>query len=571
MPTVPRLNGPQVQQAGLPSARADVRTSLESFGGGSSLENVNRAAIGIGEQVQKIALEEKKKADDVATQDAYAELVRRKNAMMYDPKAGALARRGKDAFGVVDQYEPEFDKAADEIEKSLLNDDQRSMFKQMRTREKTELNSTLQRHIFGEAKAYDDQSTESALAAARDDALLNFAQPGKVDAQVGLQKSLIMAHAERNGLPPEWVKVKLAEAESKTHSGIITRMLNNGDDLAAKRYFEGVKQRGGVFTGEDSAAMERLLEEGSLRGESQRVSDRIVSKATDMVSAVEQARTIQDPKLRDEVTSRVKDYFSMQKLAENQRIEGLHKNATDIIDQTGSVDKIPPGVWSQFSLSERSALKAYAKAKKDGTDVETNWQTYYDLKSLASAPETRSKFLQTNLYELKAKGELGNTEFKELVNAQTAARGGDTKALDTFRSDKMIVDQALAKAGIDTGAKAGKKDAERMALFYRRVDEEQAKLQARTGKPATNEEMQGIVDGLMIEGVTKKGWFWDDKKRAFEIEKSDQMFEIDVDSIPASDRTQIEDVLRKRGVPITDKAVLALYGRKLSGMVGNGQ
>jgi hypothetical protein len=99
--------------------------------------------------------------------------------------------------------------------------------------------------------------------------------------------------------------------------------------------------------------------------------------------------------------------------------------------------------------------------------------------------------------------------------------------------------------------------------FRRMVDEEIQLTQKRTGKELTNEEVQGIVDRLLVEGVKKRGWIWDDKARVFEVEPGESL-EIGVKDIPDAQRRTIETVLRERKIPVTDENIIRYFNLRVS-------
>lgn len=563
MPVVPRLSSPQIQATGLPNARSNVKATEESFGGGQSAAAVGQAAQSVLGAAQKFVIEEKQKADDVATTEAYTKLVQAKNRLTYDPQAGALSKTGKNAFGVIDEYNSSFDKEADAIESSLSNQSQKDVFRKIRGQQKNEFDGTLQRHVFGESKKFDEETTTSSIKITRDDALQNYQNPERVSQAIGMQRSLVMAHAQRNGLPPEMVKMQLDDVTSKTHAEVVSRFLANGDDLKAKAYFEA--NRAGV-TGVDSSHLEKALEEGSVRGESQRQSDALIAQSGSMAEALASAKEIKDPKVRDAATDRVKAHYSAQKAAEAERTERIMTSAGNIIDKTGSVDQIPPGQWATLSPSEKANLKTYAAHKREGTQPATDWQQFYDLKTLASAPESRTEFMKTNLMQYR--GLMADAQFKELIETQTSLRKNDGKAdakLDGYRTNAGIVNDTLLAAGYKTSPKPGTDDAEKVALFRSKVDEEMRVLQSQTGKPASNEEVKNIVDNLLVKTVTQKGFLWDTTKRAFEL-SADEKKKMDapVKDIPALERSKIEEALRRRNIPATDDKIRDLYNQKYS-------
>ncbi len=166
-----------------------------------------------------------------------------------------------------------------------------------------------------------------------------------------------MDRANREGRSPEWVKEQVGDAQSKTHAAVVQRMLANGQDQAASEYYKSIKDQIG---GGEVTQVEKALEEGTLRGQSQRESDKIVAGSNNLTSALDQARKIEDPKLRDETTSRVKDFYTTKRMAENESKEQDYVGATNIIEKTKDFDNVPPGMLTKMSPAERTSLRNYA-------------------------------------------------------------------------------------------------------------------------------------------------------------------------------------------------------------------
>jgi hypothetical protein len=396
---------------------------------------------------------------------------------------------------------------------------------------------------------------------AQDEAALNYQDPAMLQRSIDTQKSVILEHANRMGLPPEYVQMKTKEVESQTHSTVINRMLSNGQDKLASQYFAANRE---VFTGKDIIQVEKALEEGSLRGESQRLSDEIMGKTKTMTAALEEAREIKDPKLRDAVTERVRGEFSLKKAAEAEDQEKRFQSYADIIEKNGgrpdqSGGLLPPAQWMALDLKERQALETRAKQLREGIPPSTDWAKYYELKTLATNSSTREEFLRENLMVYRPN--MADAEFKELVNLQQQLRSGDEKALDGYRTKAQIVASTLSAAGLDPTPAAGKKEAQQVAEFQRQVDAEVMALQKRTGKEATNEEVQDIVDNLIVKGhVPGTGFlgFFRDEKFAFEAKEGDVLV-VDIDDIPRKDRLEIEAYLKKSNYPVTEDSVRAMY------------
>jgi hypothetical protein len=258
--TIPRYEEPQVQSKPLPGARVDAVAPAEAFGGGASAAAAADATKSVAKVAEDIFHQEKVKADDVATQEAYAKTVQLRNKLMYDPQEGAMTKRGKDAFGVMDNYLPQFDKGADDIEKGLGNEDQRAMFRKLRLQQRTDLNDSLQKHTFVESQKYDEDTTKAGIETQREDALLNYQIPGRIDQAIKFQEAIIRSHGERTGQPDEAINLAIFDAKSKTHTAVIQRMLANDDVEKAKAYYDANK--GNLGAGEVTA-VEKAIEDGS--------------------------------------------------------------------------------------------------------------------------------------------------------------------------------------------------------------------------------------------------------------------------------------------------------------------
>lgn len=561
MPTVPRYSLPQVEERPLTGVRSDVQMDREAFGGGEALQNFTRE---IGRTATAFA-QAKDDADQSVAKEAFVKAKMKKNQLTYGDvqtnTQGYLSFKGKSAFEVSDKYMEEYTKYGSELEGELNNEEQKSYFRQLFNTEVAAFDEDLKKHTFVEAKSFQTNTSKALISQYQEDAVLNYSDMGRVQKSMLDQEQEIRTAGEREGLPISAIDMQVKESHSATHSAIARRYMNNNDDINAKRYFDANKDD---MTAKDRETLEKEIGDSTLKGQSQRMSDTLFTKHPEnMSAAIEEAKKISEPELRDETVRRVKDNYATKEAAERMDTEDLHRRATDIIDKTGDTDQIPPQDWARFSLSERSSLKSYAENRKKGVQPTTDWDDYYSLKSMASAPQTKDKYLKLNLMTYRNK--MADAEFKELVNLQTGLRNGDERAeklLDGYRTDNMIVNDALNSAGFDTSGKASKSDVEQVNRFRKMVDDQIIMYQRQTGKKATNDDVQRIVDNLMVKGVTDKGFIWDTKKRLFEVDPGES-FELDIDSVPKSEKAKIEEALRRRNIPVTDATVLELYKRKV--------
>lgn len=548
MPKVQQYNR-QVQNQAAPNVQFNPNAPIEAFGGGRAAQEAG-AVREVAQQQAAIFIEEQKKADEIAGDELGVEAKRFKQQLLHDPEKGALFQKGKNSFELPAKLQDEWKKFSEELTMKAPNERVKERISRIVGFEGLDLDEKLQVHVGRERQAYDQQVTKALTETAVNDAILNMDDPQKMSANIDIAIDAIRRSGQREGEDGSVTGPRVVQATSKVHATIIGRILDQGDDRKARAHFEKYKDQIG-----DAATLKEIegaLEEGSLRGESQRAADDIVMKyGENLGGALQAARGIEDPKLRDETVTRVKQTIADIRTAKSMRTEDLHKNASQIIDQTGSYDSIPASMLSQFSLAEKASLKAYAKARKENT-LETNWGTYYDLKTMAANPKDRQKFVDLNLHTLY-RSSMADAEFKELVNLQTSLKNGDGKAtreLDGFLSTKDIVDGALKSADIDPSAKEGTKDAEKSYSFRLQVNNKLKALEAQTGKKPTSDEEVKIVNDLLVQVITDKGFIWDTKKPRFEVTAED---------IPKADRQNYETYLKSRGVPVTDENLARLH------------
>ena len=558
MPSVPRYTR-TVEEQTSPRVRVDTTQSLEAFGGGQGLNNTIGAAQGLLKQSSDIFAEQKKKADSLVNQESDASLHKLKT----DVEIKGKNMLGKDALKSEELLDTVWRKGLGELESKLSNDEQRIEFRKKAAAYEAQLYGDLKSHSAQQIRQYDDNLTKSSVENYRNDAISNFKDPSKIQVSLMQQEKAMREYGERHGISDEDMKNNLDEARSKTHAGVIIRMLNTGDDMLAGKYFKNISEQ---MVGADKSSIEKLLEEGSFRGEAQRRSDMILNENLPMTDALAKAREIEDPKLRDEVSQRVKQRFVDKKMAENQDIEALHKRGADYLDKNPDIDQYQnenPIDWARFSVGERESLRAYAKKRRAGEDVGTDWAEYYNLKTMAAEPATRDKFKQTNLYAMKNK--LADAEFKEMVSLQTDLRKGSGKSdklLNGYRTASMIVNDSMRAAGIDPSPKEGSKDATSVAMLRAKIDQQVVTLQQQTGKEATNEDVQRITDNMLVQVITDKGILWDTKKRNFELSPT-ETGTIDIKDVPTLEKDKITKALMKNKIPVTDDNILKLYTRKL--------
>lgn len=569
MPVVPTYGGRKVSTAPIPGVRKTAHKTALSEGAG--LEDAKGqtgeviSAIGAnvahrGLQIySRLAEEQRQVADETALLAAETARGKWLNDRLYNPESGALAVQGKDAMGLSEVVGAEYDQKSSEIAGTLTSDRQRKAWARSTANGALGVNSTLERHAFGEMQQYQKGVLESAIETGTSTAIANANDLPKAGQE--LQKIMIALDklGPKTGMSKEQLEVAKRKAATGVHVGIIDRMLTDGDDKGAAAYFDEVK-RDGDIDGAALAKVEKALEVGSRRGEAQRQSDVIIAKGGTLTQQREQARAIDDPELRDEVMQRIEHESDVQARATREQDEARSTSAFSIVDKSHDVASIPPAMWANFSGSTRASLRSYAEHLARGVPIQTDLPTYYRLMTMAgSSPE---KFVNENLLDYR--GKFDEAEFKQLAGLQLSLRSGDRNKADKdlagFRTKTELINDSLTQYGFDPKATpdsaAGKAIAQLRRMVDQRVDADQA-----GGAKVDNVRIQSHIDQILGADVKTPG-SWRALVQPFSydfFEQSKKLIDATAGDIPADERKQVEDALRSKGNPVTDATVLNLW------------
>lgn len=556
MPTVPRVTQ-QIKTDALPGARLSGGATAEGFGA-----NVGNTLANMGAQIRD---EEIRKADEIEFMRVNRQAKEYNNAKLYDPKNGALTRKGRDSFSLPEEVLPDFDKKMSEIESTISSPRVKDAFRRQIEQSRNEVDLTVQRHVFQERANYDNEETQSFIKTSRDSATFNYSDPIRVMAEIGNQESAINAFAVRNGKGPDWAKERIEGERAKTHVQVIERALASGDDKYASAYYKEVK--GDIKDDSLSIKAAQLVQAGSYQGESQRTMDKLSAEFGGNRSAIQEAITkIEDPKLRDAVQARADQYIARIDAIQREDRESSMEYATNLIDNGKSYQDVPVGIRDRLTIGQRDALQRYGKFKAKGESPSTDWDLYYKLVQKAVADP--ASFSKNDL--MQHRGHLDDTEFKELVRLQQSIGKADGKFEDQisgYRQTGQVVNDSLNAVGIDPTPKDGTNDAKSVARFRKLVDDEIMNFQRVNGRKPNTSDVQSVVDNLLVKGqVPGSGYIWNDKKRVFELGQGEGLV-AKIGDIPIAERRKIESALQRNKRPVTDDEVVRLFNLKAQSMV----
>lgn len=536
MPQVPRLGINQVQSAQGPQARVDTSVNQEAFGLG--------AAKSVGPDIAAFAQKIKNDADQVAAMEAENKLIKYQNDFLYDPEKGMIAKKGKDAFNLQNDLNESFAKANAEIAEGLSNPVQRAMFEKAAAGRRADMEAQTNKYMSSQIQQYDDETTEANILAERNNAANVYQDPDLLAKSIIRQQEAIVAYGNRHGLSNEVIKSKIDDTISKTHTSVISRMLTNGDDLAAEAYYNANKD--GVL-GLQKEAVEKELEVGSTRGKAFRFGDEVTAKGMTEAQAYAEAAKEENPKVREAKEQRVSKIFNMKNEAEQERQKSLVQSAADYFDKHGNLDDPRfTKIVSAMTPENRKALNSYI----DSNPIRDDGVTYYKLRQLAEDPATRDQFAKHDL--VKELPNLSKDNWNKLISLQDGLKKKDGKAdkqLDGALSDSQVIQDSFVAAGFDL------KNKQEYANYRQMIDEEIQHATEAKGKKLTNQEIRSIAEKHTLQKIQSSSFFG-----LFNSEQAD--FQIQIDQLSDKEISDAKKLLIQKGMTPNDKNVLKVYAAK---------
>lgn len=493
---VPTYGDTKVSTAPLPAARINAEAPIEAFGGGAAAAGVTNAIKGLAGDVLEIAAQERVKAVDTMTQDGYSKIVTEKNRLIYDPKDGAMQKRGKDAFAVPEEYTKRFDDYAAKVENDMPDAEARRMFRRMRMREMADMTGMLDRHVSQEAERFHDETYKGLVSTLTDDAVSNFDQrPGKVKENLAMLKAATDKYADEKGL-------KGAEAEparaalwktvtDKLHVGVLNRMVAMGEPDAARSYFNANKAQ---ISGMDMDALEKEIRKTDVFKQ----KDNYLSAA----SLVDKA----GPGARPSAVVPGFDALSGEQRA--------------ALGRRFSNEQSPTAHHEFYSLSQQEV------AGLDRADFETKYWSRFDA-------EHRRK---------------ADTYWNAAVEAQ---RGGKEDPFKSIRGDKDMIIAALRQhAIVPYSGQLSEDDAKKAQQFEDYVDNKFKLFQHDNKRNPKDEEKQAIIRKAMMDTVyVAKSLSVDPQTvRGVLTPEEEKNAYIPLASVPQADRQALINLARAQGI-----------------------
>jgi hypothetical protein len=569
MPIVPRV-ARQVTTAPLPGVRRQAAETPLSEGAGVAEARAQsaRALASVSGQVAGVGLElyaqheAQARADAAIARQLDAETQLNNFELGLSTPGGALTVQGRDALGATSKALADYTTLVGTIEASLP-EDQRARFAATAEQRRRSIGLSLERHAASAVQAADADTLNARVQSGVALAVTHARDPERLGQDLAGVTAALTAAAPAQGWSAETLAAKIAAARSDVHVGVISRLLDDGDDRLARAYFDETKDQ---IDGARIGAVEQALSVASTAADGQRRADAILATTATRAEALAQLAGIDDVKLRDETRARVLQGLADREKAASDAHEQALTDAANVIDRTGRTAAVSPAAWATFSVAERRSLQIYAEAKAAGVEPRTNWEVYSDLFARATSrdPSVQQTFAEEPL--LKYRGQLADQQFTRLLELQASLRGRGGTSPTVVREATIDSDtfNAIASgAGLTVFGSPSATDKARVAQLRASVEDAIDHEQQARGRALTRDEKRTLMQGLIDRHVQLNVWGTDPTYPAAAVlERERASAYVPLDQIPAVSRTEFIHYLKSvspTAAALTPEAITARF------------
>jgi len=592
MPVVPVYRR-QVSPTALPGVRKTAHETPESLGAGVELQKARTAetvagiAQGLAQQTvgvaAQIAERERTSANKTTVLSFTNALKSKKAALLQGTTAqpGALHLSGKDAQAAPEKALADFDKAVAELGKTVMTPEAKAEFARISSSERIELEIALHGHAIEQGKKLQAEELVAFRQATIRDVGINAGNRLRVNQLVSEGEKQIR---ETLALQGHGAKTIQNEVDKFVSESIVTTI----DSLVAQKKLADAKwwlkefgprevKRDGVtetVSQIDTKELERLtekVEEGDIEVQTQEAIDHIQTMSG---TRAEIDRYIQKT-YKGKLEVAVRNAF----IFENNRTDSIQRDdmdarvlkAKDRIFETKSTKGIS---FVGMPLAQQEGLMEFAKRLNKPEPIEDNHTLRQNLLTwmMSPDPETQAKFRGYDFSSAEALTNLSPATWEHLKTLQYQQWHGEMKATDALRVDQTaqngMVNRAMVQANIDPSPPApGTKGfsaeaAARTEGFLRYVENEKRRLETVTGKKASDEQLQAIVDRAVEIDRTEvvDNWFSNSTKTVYRYQVPGTVVEAKtLGEIPIPERVQATEWLRARGEPVNEGNIITVY------------
>lgn len=574
MPTIPRYDGPQLQQQGIPDAR---QTTLSgATPDGAFGEALARGLGNVGVVLQKAQDD----ADKVRVFEARNKLQNAVNDSLYG-KDGVFNRKGKNAANAATQWETDFDKVSQEIGTDLTPR-QREMYEQAAAEIRTPHRKQVLNYETDQWRAVEDETYEASATTSLSTIGLNWNNPEIIQRELAVMDGAIIKKNQTRGSDAEVANLERQKWTSQAHAQVAAAALTAGNVQYAKEYFTQHRDQ--------LMPQERLRLEATINAESDKVQG--INTAMSLYQKYGAAEDLDVEGMMNAARTTLKSQPDALAVAEREiksmvaeRDISRRRVQDDALDEVTnaivgvrsrgrvpSIKDVPTKAFLAMDAEKKNSVlnlietlqdRAQRDAKERRSEAEKAQEKQNSRAALAAYYQ-----LVNNPDELKNRNLLGDAAlflgssdgekyFGQLITAQKDLRKGKADALTQIQGDSEMVNSYLKSAGL------GKDDEAKVEAFGK-FQTKLSAFEASEGRKAKPEEKRRLAQDMFLKREVVINWGRDVAKPAFQFTPEDVERIKTIDNVPESARQEIAaDWQSEFGTAPTPKQIVDLYRQSI--------
>lgn len=533
----------QIRTGALPSVNVGTGVPAAAFGA-----PIAEAGLKLGSELERINKEEKIKDDKMFVQQEYASFLDAKRDYLYGDN-GLYNKQGQDAINIDKDLDNFYTQQAPTYMQNLKNPEQKQLWQKVMTDDKDADLNRIMVYRQDQLENARQNAFKSVISSKANEAIASM-MPDAVDEARDF--GFISIEEQLQGQDAKTIDQAKLEYMSKIHTGILARLLDNGQGEAARAY---MKDNGDEILGSEKAKFEKEIRSGVISEQASRKGREIFDKFG--VDNEKQARQFidknyQDTDLRDAIIKETEAIYSDERRYEAQAEEQAYESATQQIGDifgangSGSIAQAYAIADTMAKASKRSSLRNYANTVAKGVLSEGD-QNIRDVKFQTIWDKIANREI-TDISQLndEINGELPQKEANKLKTKFYSMRDNETTSFD---GEQQAINEAKAMLKYKPSDKEAVKE---LGKFTSALSDYIGELEQAKGRKLTEKEKLDAGEDLMsmpyfmnLPGPLNVG----SKKKFYEY---DQEY---IDEAIAA--------LHKQYKPVTSGNILAMIGEIL--------
>jgi hypothetical protein len=498
--------------------------------------------------------------DELRVEDAFNQLRDQQTDLMMNPETGFASKKAADAVApdFMTKYSGDFKKTIERVASGLPNTRQQDMFRRRAAMAEAEFDDSLMRHVLRETGQYRDNVYKGAVATETNQAALNWRDQAKLNDSIGRIVTNTALWADRNGITGDALLAVQMDNIDQVHSAVVNSALDSGDVEFAAQYID--RNRSTIKAPRLVELEGKVATETDVRA-SARIADDVMGSFGGRIPSETEVRQKIAEVTGDNV--RVRNDATQEALAQlNSRLRDRERREQEVMAAVygrleangGNLAALPASLRSAIPGDKLGSVRNYADGLRGGKKIETDWDSYYKLRT------NPALLRSTNLMALR--NQLEDAEFKELARLQAEATDTPEVAQTEVQTTTQRMNMRLAEIGLDPSPK-GKEAAKRVGKAWATLGANIREAETAAGRKLTPEQRDAEIDRLFASVEVRGSLFGTTDVALFEVEPGREIVTV---TVPEFDRRQIAAALRSQGKPVTEENI-QFYFKKAQGLI----